>query len=253
VRTRRYRDRKEFIYFGFALIVSLTIRLALLFCFVALCVSKVWLPTICWTAFFLVVTILAMITRLATIRGNMLRVGNDQFPEIEELVRDLAREIELRRTPEVYITPHSVPSGRVMTSRKCDVLIVSTGLLDLITKGERHAARFLIARELCRLALKHVPMGRWVWGAGLIPFVGSAYARACARSADAAGAACVPQGAIAGLCMIASGPNLLRRVNIETYIEQAEKTRNALSWVAEHLSSTPFLPKRMRNCMKIVG
>jgi Zn-dependent protease with chaperone function len=246
---RRYRDCKEMPYLVLAILGSTAIRLFVLFIFVALCVSKVWLPTICWTAFFFTCTILSIITRPAGVRGNLPRIGRDQFPEIEQLVADLVQGMGLMRVPEVYLTPNSVPSGQVMMLSKCDVLILSTGLLDLVTRGEQELFRFLVARQLGRLALRHPARAKWVYGSGLIPFVGSAYARACVRSADAVGAALVPEAAVAGLCMISSGPNLLHRLNVQAYLEQAERTRNALSWLAEHLSGTPFLPSRIRRCM----
>jgi hypothetical protein len=247
---RRLRDGKEISYFIIATLGSLLIRLTLLFCFAVLYASRILLPTICWSAFFLIVTVLAMITRMASIRGNLLRVGEYQFPEIEGLVSRLVHELELKRIPEIYIVPHSAPFARAMTSKKYDIIILSTALIELEGKGERDAVRFIVARELCKLALGHLDRAKWVWAANLIPFVGSAYARACVRSADAAGTEYVPEGAVAGLCMSASGPHLLRRLNVAAYLEQAERTRNALSWLAEHLSGTPFLPKRIRACMK---
>jgi Zn-dependent protease with chaperone function len=78
-----------------------------------------------------------------------------------------------------------------------------------------------------------------------VPFLGSAYARACEYTCDAMAAHCRPDGAADGLRVLAAGRHLYPDVDVTELTRQAEEDGDFWAWMAEMLSGRPFLSKRL--------
>ncbi|HVH08897.1 MAG TPA: M48 family metalloprotease, partial [Gemmatimonadales bacterium] len=81
--------------------------------------------------------------------------------------------------------------------------------------------------------------------ARLIPYLGTAYSRACEYTCDRVGAYCEPDGAIDGLLVLAAGGWLHTRVSPQEFASQAETDRGFWIQRAEWLSTHPRLPRRV--------
>jgi Zn-dependent protease with chaperone function len=62
-----------------------------------------------------------------------------------------------------------------------------------------------------------------------------------------------PDGAVAGLLVLAAGKRIYHNVDPQEFIEQAEKERGFWVWLAEVLSTHPNLPKRVKAISYIIS
>ena len=81
--------------------------------------------------------------------------------------------------------------------------------------------------------------------ATLVPFLGTAYSRACEYTCDAYGAYLWPQGAEGGILVLAAGKRLYREMDVDAFLAQAHEQDSFWMWLAEHLATHPNLPKRL--------
>jgi Zn-dependent protease with chaperone function len=79
----------------------------------------------------------------------------------------------------------------------------------------------------------------------IIPFLASAYSRACEYTCDAVGAAFSPAGIKQGILILASGPKLFKKMNVDAYMQQGFSEKGFWTWLAEKFSSHPHLNKRL--------
>ena len=180
------------------------------------------------------------------LRGNGVRISARQFPELDRLVTEHAQYLGLAKVPPVYI----VQAGGVLNAFAIKFFARQFVVLysDVVALAQEHGAGalgFVVGHELGHIRRGHLRF-RWLTLPGrLVPFLGSAYSRACEYTCDRIGAECEPDDAVAGLLVLAAGRSLYRQVDPATFAEQAE-TENSF-WVrrAEMAASHPFLPKRV--------
>ena len=79
----------------------------------------------------------------------------------------------------------------------------------------------------------------------LIPFLGSAYSRACEYTCDNIGYALCPSGVKSGLLVLASGKTIYKRVNLNEFTKQDRTEDGFWKWFAEKVASHPNLTKRL--------
>jgi Zn-dependent protease with chaperone function len=109
----------------------------------------------------------------------------------------------------------------------------------------------VVAHELAHHAAGH--MNFWVnllmKPANLVPFLGSAYSRACELSADRIAASCIPQrreAAITAMICLASGSQMLTgQTSIAAFRAQEQQIPGGFGFVQEVLSSHPRMTKRI--------
>lgn len=180
------------------------------------------------------------------LRGNGVRVSARQFPELHRLVTQHAQYLGLAKVPPVYV----VQAGGVLNAFVIKFFARQFVVLysDVVALAQEHGAGalgFVVGHELGHIRRGHLRF-RWLTLPGrLVPYLGSAYSRACEYTCDRIGAKCEPADAVAGLLVLAAGRSLYRQVDAATFAEQAE-TENSF-WVrrAEVAASHPFLPKRV--------
>lgn len=78
-----------------------------------------------------------------------------------------------------------------------------------------------------------------------IPFLGSAYSRACEYTCDRFGAYYQPQGSAKGLLILAAGKKLYQKMNIDKFGLQASEETGFWISFSEILGTHPNLPKRV--------
>jgi Zn-dependent protease with chaperone function len=85
----------------------------------------------------------------------------------------------------------------------------------------------------------------FLYPAMLVPFLGSAYSRACEYTCDRIGGALEPEGGIDGLLVLASGKELYSKMSAVEFSRQTETERGFFVRFAEIVSSHPHLTKRV--------
>jgi Zn-dependent protease with chaperone function len=184
---------------------------------------------------------------VAHIRGNGVRLGPEQFPELYERVRLLAQRIGMERVPEAYI----IQGGGTLNAfaarfLRTNILVLFTDLLEAC--GEDEAARdMIIGHELGHIHAGHL---RWQWfllPSAMIPFLGGALSRAREYTCDRYGlvGAGERQGALLGLAILAAGGQHGRLVNREALVRQRAELNTGWMSIGQWLSSHPPLAKRL--------
>jgi len=181
-----------------------------------------------------------------SIRANGIKVGPRQFPELHRLATDHARRIGMKTVPDVFVIQGGGTLNAFATkmfSRRFVVLY--SDVLELAYEQDEAAVGFVVAHELGHHHRGHL---NWRWllmPSRLVPYLAGAYSRACEYTCDRYGAYCQPDGAYAGLLVLAAGKSLYGRVNLQEYIRQIETEKGYWTKRAETMSTHPPLPKRL--------
>lgn len=228
---------KERAYFALALIVSAAIYVALLFSAIGI-------------TYLIAGAILGFLIQgifTGQFRGNAVLVSERQFPDVHAQVQSLSSKIGVARPPAVYV----VQSGGVLNAFATRFLgrsyvVLYSEVVELAREEGEDALAFVIAHELAHHHRKHTGWKRLLIApASFIPFLGSAYSRACEYTCDAYGTHTCPDGAVNGLLVLAAGKRLYRNVDQTEFARQVEHDRGFWVAFAESLSSHPNLPKRV--------
>lgn len=196
---------------------------------------------------FMLFSYLGLAFMMAHVRGNGIKVGPDQLPEVYESARRAAAAMGLAEVPDVYViqaggilnafaTKFAFRKYVVMYSDLVDACGDNTAELDMI-----------MAHEIGHLALKHIT---WMWilfPTMLIPFLSQGYSRACEYSADRCGwAGCGNDEAAArGLLILAAGGKYARMASLEAFIRQRQEVSGFWQTVVEWFSTHPWLTRRV--------
>jgi Zn-dependent protease with chaperone function len=228
---------KERVYFGICLALSVMSYLLLVISLIGLVYIMIGVP----------IALFVHGLFMGRVRGNGVRVSATQFPEVHRLAWQLAKEMELQPLPAIYV----LQAGGLLNAFATRFLgrsfvVIYSDVLELAyAQGEAELA-FVLCHEFAHIKRGHL---KWRWAlypAMLVPFLGSAYSRACEYTCDRFGAGYRPAGAAGGLLSLAAGTTLYRRVNADEYGLQAEHDRGFWVWLAEITSSHPMLPSRVR-------
>ena len=188
---------------------------------------------------------------LGRVRGNAVRVSEKQFPQLYRLTVAHARRLELKEVPAVYV----LQAGGLLNAFATrfsgrDFVIINSDVLEMALDQGEAAVGFIVGHELAHLWRGHL-RHRWLTiPARFLPYLGSAYSRACEYTCDRIGAACQPEGAISGLLALAAGKQLHPHVDVREFAAQAEKDQSFWIRRAELMSSHPLLTKRVAALLK---
>jgi Zn-dependent protease with chaperone function len=185
---------------------------------------------------------------VAQVRGNAVRLGPDQFPDLYASVERMARRMGMSRTPETYLMQAGGSLNAFATKfLRSNIVVLFSDLLDAC--GHNTAARdMIIAHELGHIKSGHL---RWRWflmPASFVPFLTSALSRAREYTCDRYGLAGAgnKEGAGLGLAILAAGAKHGPLVNrVELVRQQAAVSRSGFMTLGEWFGSHPPLAKRL--------
>lgn len=181
------------------------------------------------------------------LRGNAVRLGPDQFPELYQRVLRLSAKVGLKEAPEAYLMESGGSLNALATKflgRKFIVLF--SDLVEACGDNE-DALDFIVGHELGHLHAGHL---RWRWlllPGYFVPFLGTAYSRCCEYTCDRYGFA-VSQNrtkALDGLCILAAGGALGAKVNRNALSAQRQELNGPMMKLGEWLSTHPPITKRL--------
>lgn len=184
---------------------------------------------------------------VAHLRGNGVRVGPDQFPEVHAAVERLATRMGMKRVPETYL----IQGGGVLNAMATrfvgsDIIVLYTDLIEACE--DDHAARdMIIAHELGHLHRGHLRWGLVIAPAMLVPFLSSTLSRAREYTCDRYGLAGAgsTDGAVLGLSILAAGGRLGRQIDRRVLMTQRASLNTGWMTLGEWLSTHPPLVKRI--------
>jgi Zn-dependent protease with chaperone function len=231
---------KEKGYFAICLAFSILVYLVLTISIIGLVYVAIAVP----------IVLVSQGLFIGRLRGNAIAVSTRQFPELHQLTADLARKMEMQ-APAVYV----LEAGGFLNAFATrflgrDFVVLYSDVLEAAYEQGEPAVAFVVAHELAHIKRGHL---KWRWAiypGVLIPFLGSAYLRACEYTCDRMAAHYRPDGAVQGLLLVAAGKQLYQRMSAHEYARQADAGETGF-WIsfAEILQTHPHLPNRVRAVM----
>lgn len=238
---------KENVYFTIALIFSIIINLALLLCTFVIG----YLAILFYLAIiFLFVQGIAV----AYIKQNSIKITKNQFGNIYDKVTEIAGTLGIRNynQPEIYLMQSDGILNAFATRFLFrDYVVLYSDILELAFQEGEDAVNFVIAHELAHVKRKHLSKQLWIFWGLLIPYLCSAYSRACETTCDNIATYFVPEKAIDGLLVLMAGKKLYKQVNVAEMLKDADNDYGFWAWLSEISSSHPALAKRAYNVLKI--
>lgn len=186
--------------------------------------------------------------QIGYIRTNGVKVTARQFTELHEMVQRVGADMGIRLLPDVYI----LQAGGVLNAFATrffqkNMVILYSDVVELTRTGQTKEVEFVIAHELAHIRRNHVQK-QWVVLLGsIIPFLGSAYSRACEYTCDRMAAHYIQDFGAAkrALTVLAIGGPLAKEVNEFDYLYEASRENGFIAKYSELLSTHPTLPKRI--------
>ncbi|GAA1587983.1 M48 family metallopeptidase [Actinomadura kijaniata] len=204
-----------------------------------------------------VALLFAPIPLLVFVRGGMaharqrlqsVQITATQFPEAHAVVVEAARRFGLRRVPDAYVM---LGEGRLSSSaghhQGRHYIVITSGLFEAGGRTRNpEALRFVIGREVGRLASRHTSYWRAVAGMAVshVPVLGPAWSRAEEYTADNHGHALCPEGGPAAMRLLGAGQLLLGKVDFDALCERASTERGLFPWLVNLRSRRPPLTWR---------
>lgn len=224
-----------------------------LFALAAIVSTLIWLIAavsvvgILYAAVFGALLFVIHVVFITHVRGNGVRLGPDQFPELHARVEELAIRLGMERAPEAYLMQAGGALNAFATRLfRSNLLVLFSDLLEAC--GDNTAARdMIIGHELGHIRAGHL---RWRWllaPSGLIPFLGQALSRAREYTSDRYGVASAGDrdGALLGLTILAAGGTHGPQVNRTAMVRQRSNLETWWMTVGQLLSSHPPLAQRL--------
>lgn len=187
------------------------------------------------------------------LRGNAIKVTGSQFPEIYQIVLKHTKTLELTRVPDVFI----LQSGGILNAFASrfmgnNYIIINSDIVEA-AEQDKHLLSFIIGHELGHIKRNHMIKSLLLFPSYIVPFLGSAYSRACEYTCDSIGHYLSPLGADKGLLLLAGGKRIYKKVNVREYISQQYSETGFWTWFAEKISSHPNLTKRLARIVERIA
>lgn len=229
---------KEKLYFTLVVIASIAIYLAFIVSIVGIIILLISIGTF-W--------IMHLYT-IISIRKNGVKLSEHQFPEFYEKAVILSKKMNMEKTPDIYV----IESGGLLNAFATkfglkNMVVLYSDIFALIEERAEDEVFYILAHEFAHVKRRHVGYS-WILMPGLsVPFLSSAYSRACEFTCDRYGAYYTNsfEGAKNALTILAVGPILYKKVNKEAFIQQINQEAGVFSWFDEITSTHPNLPRRL--------
>ncbi|MFK3988263.1 M48 family metallopeptidase [Exiguobacterium mexicanum] len=235
--------KNEKLYFGLLVAASvLTVVLGIVFTIASLGIFLWVIGTI------LTLSLFTHWLQIGYIRTNGVKVTERQFADLHHTYQRVGQEMGIRLLPDVYI----LQAGGVLNAFATrffqkNMVILYSDIVELSRDGYTKEVEFVIAHELAHIRRNHVQKQWAMMLGGWIPFLGSAYSRACEFTCDRMAAHYIQDQAASkrALTILAIGGKLAKEVSEFDYLYEASRENGFIAKLSELLSTHPPLPKRI--------
>lgn len=183
---------------------------------------------------------------ISYIKGTGIRISPEQFPDIYTQLESCCEKLQITTIPETYIL-HADGAFNAFATRflSRNFIVLFSDVVDAL-KDNPAALSFYIGHELGHIHRKHLVWGPILFPGAILPLIGAAYSRAREYTCDNYGFACCedPKSAVAGLVVLASGPQRWKSIKVNKYVEQTQETGGFWMSYNELIADYPWLVKR---------
>ena len=240
---------KENIYFTVKLLVCLIIYPAMGYGLYLLYNMEIPLQAqifLMYAFFIMLFLVMRMGLFIGYLKGNAVKINEQQLPEVYEIVKRQSQALNMPHAPQVYL----MQAGGLLNAfatrfMGTNYVVIYSDILSEAFENNIQAVEFIIGHELGHVKRKHILKRMLLFPSFVIPFLNSAYSRACEYTCDNIGATLSPKGVRNGLLILASGNKLYSRVNAERYMLQSNTEDGFWPWFSEKVSSHPRLASRI--------
>lgn len=197
---------------------------------------------------FALINFLLSLFFMGYLRGNAIKVNERQFSDIFEILKNQSKKLGLSKIPDMYITQgNGILNAFATRFARKNYIFLYSNILEAAYQEGKEAIEFVIGHELGHIKRNHTGfLKSWfTFPARLIPFLGSAYSRACEYTCDNIGYALSPEGAEKGMLVLAVGTLLHQKVNVDEVIINTHREQGFAMWFAEIFSTHPALINRL--------
>jgi Zn-dependent protease with chaperone function len=169
------------------------------------------------------------------------------MPELYQRVVEISQRIGMKTVPDVYLRESGGILNAFATKFGSAKFVVLYSDLVKACGDNVDALDFIIAHELGHIHRGHLNR-RWLLApAMIIPFLGSAYSRACEYTCDRFGfqAASDRNRSLDGLCVLAAGPQFVPMVNRREFAAQGRDLNTAFMKLGGWFATHPPLAQRL--------
>lgn len=238
----RLIHEREKAYFALCVVMSISTYIFLAFTIIGLL----------YIAAIALVTFIIHGLTIADIKNHGIKLTQNQFPRIYAKTEELAKQLDMEETPDVYI----VQSGGILNAfatrflRK-DFIVLYSDIVEITEDGHDEELALIIAHELAHIKRKHITKNLLILPALWTPFLGNAYSRACEYTCDRIAASSIknPEATTNSLCILGAGRLLFKHVNSADLIDSQEK--GFFVWLSHILSTHPPLANRIKEVKQV--
>lgn len=235
--------RHERLYFGLLVAASvLTIIVGIIFSIASLGIFLIVIGT------FISIAMFTHWIQIGHIRTNGVKVTKNQFTDLYETYQRVGQKMGIRLLPDVYI----LQAGGILNAFATrffqkNMVVLYSDIAVLARNGQTKEVEFILAHELAHIRRHHVQKQWLVLLGSWIPFLGTAYSRACEYTCDRMAASYIQDGVAAkqALTILAVGGKLATEVNEFEYLQEANRENGFIAKLSEMVSTHPTLPKRI--------
>lgn len=246
--------KKETTYFAIMCVISLAT-------YVMLGVSAYLNPAIIpivlvYAGIFCLISKLGALFLLGHLKGNAVKIEENQLPEIHAVIKQQAMMLGLDTIPQAYIWQgNGLLNAFAVRLAKKDFVILFSDVLEVAYQEGADVVAFIIGHELGHIKRKHTGFLKRILTlpASFIPFLSSAYSRAREYTCDNIGCVLAPKGAAKGLLLLGAGKKLYNRISVEQLLASGEHNKGFATGFAEIFSTHPHLLKRIEAVREQLG
>jgi Zn-dependent protease with chaperone function len=239
---------KENLYFAIKLIVTIVFYLSIIAMVVSIEAEKfvAFIPIIIYLGIFALYFLFRHGILIGYLKGNAIRVSENQFPEVYKLAESQSKKLGLSKIPSIYV----LQAGGLLNAFATrffgsDFVVIYSDILETAYEQGNKALEFIVAHELGHIQRKHSTKHLLLFPSLIIPFLNPAYSRACEYTCDRIGYFLCPEGATPGMLVLAAGKRLYSKIHVDEFLLTSQIEYGFWKWFAEIISTHPNLPKRI--------
>lgn len=186
--------------------------------------------------------------REVSVRGNSVRISEQQFPEVYAVLEDHCRRLGMTELPDLFLTSGSIPPySQTFSSWREKYIVLHQIIFDIDDRKTMDVISFVIGHELGAIRLNQTA----VWNEMLLTYISaikwlrSPLERVRTFSRDRYGATLAPTG-FRGLLINAIGRRLMDEVDIDDYFAQMGRYGGFWSGVDVFFEPKPQVFTRIR-------